>query len=200
MDEQRLAEILARAEEAAPGPWESDGAEIYGTLAGVLMIDLWVGETLNIDDVPQANANASFIAAARSDVPELVAEVQRLQAERHSTNEALSDAAVQLRVQRDRIAELEAAAEKVAGFCAARAEYVDNLRGCSPSNNRDYYRWTGHAEARRQLSQLLGLPVGWPAEDNATCSSCGNPKKKLHRRLICPSCAVSNSQQRGEAS
>jgi len=39
---------------------------------------------------------------------EAQAEVQRLQAERHSTNEALSDAAVQLRVQRDRIAELEA--------------------------------------------------------------------------------------------
>lgn len=38
------------------------------------------------------------------------AEVARLQAERHSTNEALSDAAEQLRVQRDRIAELEAAA------------------------------------------------------------------------------------------
>lgn len=80
MNEQRLTEILARAEAAAPGPWESDGAEIYGTFAGVLSIDLWVGETLNIDDLEQANANASFIAAARTDVPELVTEVAALRA------------------------------------------------------------------------------------------------------------------------
>lgn len=108
MGEQRLAEILARVGAAAPGPWVSDGAEFYGTLGGVLMIDLWVGETLDIDDLPQSEANAAFVAAARSDVPELVAEVQRLLAERHSTNEALSDAAETIRVQRDRIAELEA--------------------------------------------------------------------------------------------
>ena len=207
MDQQRLAEILARAEEAAPGPWESDGAEIYGTLAGVLRIDLWVGETLNIDDLPQANANASFIAAARSDVPDLVAEVQRLWAERHSTNEALDDAVRENAKLRARVAELEqtlerrtellrdvqkiarkrtnesrgrreygallkaenaelkAAAQKVAKFCAARAEYITNLRNCNPDNGHDYDRWQGHAEARRQLSQLLGLPVGWPAED-----------------------------------
>lgn len=37
----------------------------------------------------------------------LLAEVFRLRAERHSTNEALSDAAETLRAQRDRIAELE---------------------------------------------------------------------------------------------
>lgn len=39
---------------------------------------------------------------------EQAAELARLRAERHSPNEALSDAAEQLRVQRDRIAELEA--------------------------------------------------------------------------------------------
>lgn len=40
-------------------------------------------------------------------VSPLAAEVQRLREERHSTNEALSEAAEALRVQRDRIAELE---------------------------------------------------------------------------------------------
>ncbi|MER7623878.1 hypothetical protein [Streptomyces sp. NPDC126503] len=80
-----------------------------------------------------------------------------------------------LRLQRDRIAELEADTEKVAKFCAARAEYVDNINNCSPSNDRDYWRWNGHAEARRQLSQLLGLPVAWPAEDAATPITDGNP-------------------------
>lgn len=105
----------------------------------------------------------------------------RLLEERHSTNEALSDAAEALRVQRDRIAELEAAAEKVAGFCAARAEYVDNINHCAPSNDRDYWRWNGHAEARRQLSQLLGLPVVWPAEDLPTV-----PRQVTGR---CPRCS-----------
>lgn len=59
---------------------------------------------------------------------------------------------------------------QVAAFCAKRAEYVTNLRNCNPDNDRDYYRWSGHAEARRQLSQLLGLPVGWPAEDKVAAS------------------------------
>jgi hypothetical protein len=88
----------------------------------------------------------------------LLAEVTRLRAERHATNEALDDAVRE-------VAQLRTAAEKVAGFCAQRAEYVTNLRNCNPNADHDYYRWTGHAEARRQLSHLLGLPVGWPAED-----------------------------------
>lgn len=66
---------------------------------------------------------------------------------------------------RARVAKLEAAAEKVAAFCAQRAEYVTSLVNCNPDNGHDYDRWQGHAAARRQLSQLLGLPVGWPAED-----------------------------------
>ncbi|MFB7605221.1 hypothetical protein [Streptomyces gardneri] len=77
---------------------------------------------------------------------------------------------------RARVAELEAAAEKVAGFCAQRAEYVTNLRECSPTNKRDYYRWSGHAEARRQLSQLLGLPVGWPIEDEVLAADIPNQR------------------------
>jgi hypothetical protein len=75
------------------------------------------------------------------------------------------ETAAELGRLRDRVTELETAAAKAAGFCAQRAEYVTNLRSCAPNNDRDYYRWSGHAEARRQLSRLLALPVGWPAED-----------------------------------
>ncbi|WP_329424055.1 hypothetical protein [Streptomyces sp. NBC_01268] len=51
------------------------------------------------------------VAMARGrEVNRLLARVSELEAERHSTNEALSDAAEALRVQRDRIAELEGAA------------------------------------------------------------------------------------------
>lgn len=37
--------------------------------------------------------------------------------------------------------------------------------GLADRNRADYWRWQGHAEARRQLSQALGLPVGWPVKD-----------------------------------
>ena len=54
----------------------------------------------------------------------------------------------------------------VADFVAERAEYVTVLRQCTDSSP-DYYRWQGHAEARRQLAERLGQPVAWPAEDAA---------------------------------
>ncbi|MFD7978850.1 hypothetical protein [Streptomyces sp. NPDC059071] len=91
---------------------------------------------------------------------QLERQISELESERHSTNEALSKAV-------ERLAELEAAAAKVAEFCADRASYITSIRNCHPDNSHDYDRWQGHAAARRQLSQLLGLPVGWPAEDTA---------------------------------
>ncbi|MFH9368110.1 hypothetical protein ACH4K8_20810 [Streptomyces anulatus] len=72
---------------------------------------------------------------------------------------------------RARVAELEAQAEKVTAFCAQRAEYVTSILNCHPDNAHDYFRWQGHAAARRQLSQALGLPVGWPAEDKQSIPS-----------------------------
>lgn len=152
--------------------------------------------------------------------------IAELEAERHITNEALSDAAERLRQDRDRIAELEtqvaavddlriraidkgdqlrarvdeierkytfdtaklrarvaeleAAAEQVAEFCAQRAEYVTNLRAFVEGGEYDYYRWSGHAEARRQLSQRLGLPVGWPAEDLPVVPTPATPVEDPH--------------------
>jgi hypothetical protein len=51
-------------------------------------------------------------------------------------------------------------------FLAERTEFVTTLRQCI-DDNADYHRWQGHAEARRVLSERLGLPVGWPPEDAA---------------------------------
>lgn len=91
----------------------------------------------------------------------LLGEIDRLRAERHSTNEALDDAvqALRERGQREAI---------VAEFVAARAGYIVAIRNCHPDNGHDYDRWQGHAEARRQLAGLLGLPVAWPPEDDAS--------------------------------
>ncbi|MER7905432.1 hypothetical protein ABTX84_19385 [Streptomyces sp. NPDC095614] len=91
---ERELEIRTLEQAATPGPWESDGAEIYGTLGGVLMLDLWVGETLDIDNQERSNADAAFIATAREAVPELLAEVADLRA-RVAELEALKPARFQ---------------------------------------------------------------------------------------------------------
>jgi hypothetical protein len=44
----------------------------------------------------------------------------------------------------------------VADFIGDRGEYVTALLNCGPDNTADYWRWQGHAEARRQL--LASLP------------------------------------------
>jgi hypothetical protein len=94
-------------------------------------------------------------------------ETAALREERHSTNEALDDAIRALRTAQERIAVLEAREEIVSRFVEKRAEYITAIRNCHPDNGHDYDRWQGHAAARRQLAQELGLPVAWPVEDSA---------------------------------
>jgi hypothetical protein len=74
-----LAPIQARADAATPGPWWNDGHEIaiyQGEPGGPG--DVWIGETCTTRLPDWGNANAAFIAAARQDVPALLAEVTRL--------------------------------------------------------------------------------------------------------------------------
>lgn len=63
MTDARLAELEAIAQAAMEGPWETDGWEVEG-LNGE-----WIAET---DD----DANATFIAASRYAIPELIAELR----------------------------------------------------------------------------------------------------------------------------
>lgn len=58
---------------------------------------------------------------------------------------------------------LKAAFDKTTAFIGERAEYITAIENCGPDNHADYDRWQGHAEARRNLAQTLGLPVAWPA-------------------------------------
>src|SRR3546814_10320558 len=107
---------------------------------------------------PEARSAETELEGARLALWEAEQRIAELVAERHSTNEALDDAvqALREREQQDTI---------VAEFVAARAEYITAIRNCHPDNGHDYDRWQGHAAARRQLSELLGLPVAWPPED-----------------------------------
>lgn len=49
---------------------------------------------------------------------------------------------------------------KVEAFINQRPEYVTALRNTRGDGDQsDYYRWSGHAEARRQLATTLGVKV-----------------------------------------
>lgn len=89
----RLREIAERAEKATPGPWEAHVAIRYpgGTAQerGVLGPNgenpiCWV-----VDEFEMSTSNDDFIAAAREDVPFLLSEITKLNAEKAETIEVL---------------------------------------------------------------------------------------------------------------
>ncbi|PRY56472.1 hypothetical protein [Glycomyces artemisiae] len=59
----------------------------------------------------------------------------------------------------DQIRNLTAQLAKVHDFIHARREFVGVLRQYSTEDMADYHRWTGHAEARRELAETLGLEI-----------------------------------------
>jgi hypothetical protein len=79
-----LDAIEARANAATPGPWEASrqiGKKGHCYVAQVFGPDALGGLSLaQMDVLPNATTDAAFIAAARADVPALVAEVRRLRA------------------------------------------------------------------------------------------------------------------------
>lgn len=76
MDKHRLSAIKARMSAATPGPWVTDhefGLVLRGASQGHVIA------TLDHEDVRDTGgADLAFIAAAREDVEDLVAEVERL--------------------------------------------------------------------------------------------------------------------------
>lgn len=93
MDEQRLAEIVAREQAATKGPWVT---EKYSDEYDMVRQEHWtpcgnprhsdcaIGQTSHtvgiVDLDHAARNNAQFIAHARKDVPDLVVEVRELRA------------------------------------------------------------------------------------------------------------------------
>lgn len=79
---EQLAEIAARAEAATPGPWCTDSWEIYQGTEYQPGLSMWIGETCRGNTSPeQDRADATFVAAARTDIPALLAEIHRLRNE-----------------------------------------------------------------------------------------------------------------------
>src|SRR5690606_12364587 len=98
MTAEQLQEIKTRAEAATPGPWEWDFAlptdeikKVYGECS-VWMTLAHSGIGQWVDGQPGALDDADFIAHARTDVPALIAEVERLKAQ-IATNELLGSPA-----------------------------------------------------------------------------------------------------------
>lgn len=82
MDEAKLSEIEARAKAATEGPW-SVGEEfrthvVDGAFAGDDRLPVASQPSNGLGATAWDEANATFIAHAREDVPALVAEVRRL--------------------------------------------------------------------------------------------------------------------------
>ncbi|MFE1192890.1 hypothetical protein ACFW6E_08825 [Streptomyces olivaceoviridis] len=76
-----LDAIQTRANAATPGPWCTDSWEIYQGTEYEPGLSMWIGETCRgTSSLEQDRADAAFVAAARTDVPALVAEVHRLRA------------------------------------------------------------------------------------------------------------------------
>jgi hypothetical protein len=84
----------------------------------------------------------AVLAVRDAEMESLRAQVAELEAERHTTNEALTDAAETLRANRDRIAELEAAQSPAAQHYDKVPDPLDGCHWCACGN-----RWPcKHAE------------------------------------------------------
>jgi hypothetical protein len=73
MTDAHLADIRARCDEATPGPWEFDRMSDGVFLAAS-------GKEICAAYRPERDADMEFIANARSDIPALLDEVERLRA------------------------------------------------------------------------------------------------------------------------
>lgn len=91
LSDERIAEMRERCDKATPGPWSVDEES-----GDVWVPSIWRSVAIIEDlDLPLVNpaADRAFIAAARQDVPDLLAEVERLRArvaEHESTAAALN--------------------------------------------------------------------------------------------------------------
>jgi hypothetical protein len=138
LSEQQLAEIADRVAGAASGPWrtevlaDGDGGAYVGVVAASGMCVL-PPQDVDADDM-------AFIAAARSDVPVLMAEVGRLRA---------------------RVAELEAQAATARSAALDEAaddlqQYIDTEWGGPDRERCRRFWWQPRVERLRALAERGG--------------------------------------------
>ena len=116
IDDKRLDEIQARAAKAAKGPWKCEELTVHERPRGLvycgkapnpmIVADVYAGKNLDrqyyCDEAYEIDSNAVFIAESRNDVPDLVAEVRRLNAENTKLREELSRTRFERTLAQDR--------------------------------------------------------------------------------------------------
>lgn len=136
MNREQLEEIRARAEAATEGPWFTGGAGRWPSLKPHELIVSPKYPLMEFEDTEQGRADAKFVAAARTDVPALLDEIDRQMSTLHAV--------------------LMGAAEDYRQcIVAARASMSD----------ADYQRCNGRAEAYRQAATRLAESSGLPIPD-----------------------------------
>jgi hypothetical protein len=103
MTPERLREIAERVEKATAGPWfdipyddprineKPREIDITVSCSWPDPIDVcWMKGGVESEGIPQAKKDATFIAYARQDIPDLLAEITRLRAELAGAYERLS--------------------------------------------------------------------------------------------------------------
>lgn len=149
--DEKLTEWNNLADEATSGEWN---VELYQNkisrdfnwwVRPVQGSDIWGVCNTGDENAPRASQDAKFIAAARTAVPTLIAEVRRLRAENEELRDSLThelgqerDAVRVLLDQKDKIeAENTELKQKVKALEEALSDYYDDVE--TEASDDDYY-------------------------------------------------------------
>ena len=171
MSDLDLDAIEARAKAATPGPWPRDFGRCDFSPEGCMSIGPLVTMDDECDEERQAQADQDFIAAARTDVPALVAEVRRLTKGHEVLNAALgstSDDVVSLQERLQRV---------VDGNKALRAELAEAREEVTCWKGREAAYRSGYLELHR-------LATAWLTAADAYATGHRLPTDSKERSMI----------------
>ncbi|QFQ97421.1 hypothetical protein F9278_15745 [Streptomyces phaeolivaceus] len=168
---------VAHAAETIRARWEQRTVESPQVEAAQALED--AGLLMSPEAAARTGHLAATLVARTQDLMTAEARIGELEAERHSTNESLSEAAEQLRVDRDRIAELEAQRAALAERLRAGQQWQ---RGRNPELVSESY--VSPSELRNIFGVKLTAP--WDEPDYDPCHPCGCPKRFDRHADGCP--------------
>ncbi len=211
LTDQELSDIEARAEKATPGPWTADPPDEIELQIDPGTTECWgircpAGSVVVTDSgcYPPDMPTAQFIAAAREDVPRLVAEVRRLskvvrEASEHVTEARLARKQVEaeLATAQGELGPLRRELESTKGLFQGAVEYsseeVARLRAALASAQADLAAqqranatagqavasWQRQAELAEKQAERLGAFIERHSLDlsrkgHRICLSCRN--------------------------
>ena len=164
VDEQRFSEIEARHYAATPGKW----SVTRGVVAGLQVAADDRGVCCMYSDA--AEADATFIAHARQDVPDLLLEVRRLQADSRRLSDDLNQVSIALGEHLRPGQTPERAIKRIIGDLGTCEKERDAYRKAKAENDERFQ--IERDEARRDRDELRlsllaeqgdikGAPDGW---------------------------------------